>query len=203
MKNSVITLGTILFSSILIAGGVNITKDLESVVVKEEDREIKIERIQDTKHRLTSHFTKTSRECPPYCIQPMNIGQVKTIGELELLEYIQNMQEEDGNMLLIDARTRDWYSEGSIPTSINLPFTMLKENSKYLNKILKLLGAKKIEKKWNFDDVPLMIIFSNGVWDAQATKAIKSLIKMGCPEDKILYYRGGMQSWNILGLTVI
>ena len=203
MKNRVITImGTIIFSSILVAGGVNITKDLESIIIQEDNKDIKIQRIQDTKHRLTSSFTKTSRECPPYCIQPMNIGKVKTIGELELLKYIKDMQEEDSNMLLIDARTRNWYSEGSIPTSINLPFTMLKKDSKYLNKILKLLGAKKIDGEWNFDKVPTMIIFSNGTWDAQATQSIKRLIEMGCSEDKILYYRGGMQSWNILGLTV-
>ena len=202
MKNRVITIGTILFSSILIAGGVNITKDLESIVIKEDNKDIKIQRIQDIKHRLTSSFTKTSRECPPYCIQPMNIGKVQTIGELELLNYIKDMQEEDSNMLLIDARTRNWYSEGSIPTSINLPFTMLKKDSKYLHKILKLLGAKEIDGAWNFDKVPKMIIFSNGIWDAQATQSIKRLVEMGCPEDKILYYRGGMQNWNILGLTV-
>ncbi len=196
-----INLGLLLLSSTLIAGDVNITKNLKSITIKDGDKKIKIERIQDTKHRLTSSFTKTSRECPPYCVQPMNIGKVKTIGELELLKYIKQMQDEDSNMLLIDARTRDWYAGGSIPGSINLPFTMLKKNSRYLPKILKLLGAEKIGTKWDFSRVPKMIIYSNGIWDAQATEAIKSLISLGCPEDKILYYRGGMQNWYILGLT--
>ena len=195
-------IGSILLSTVLVVGGVNITKDLESIVIKEDNKNIKIQRIQDTKHRLTSSFTKTSRECPPFCIQPMNIGKVKTIGEIELLKYIKEMQKDDSDMLLIDARTRDWYREGSIPTTINLPFTMLKKGSKYLKKILKLLGAKEIDGKWNFDKVPTMIIFSNGIWDEQATEEIKTLVSLGCPEDKILYYRGGMQNWNILGLTV-
>jgi len=201
MKNR-IKIGMLFLGSYLVAGGVNITKDLESIVIKDNDKEIKIERIQDTKHRLTSSFSKTSRECPPFCVQPMNIGNTKTIGEIELLKHIKDMQDDDSNMLLIDARTRDWYKEGSIPSAINLPFTMLKKNSKYLDKILKLLGAKKSNGKWNFDKVPTLIIFSNGLWDAQATKEINSLIDLGFPEDKILYYRGGMQSWNILGLTV-
>ena len=200
MKNKILTLLLVNYS--LVAGDVKITKNLDALVVKDNGKEIKIERIQDTKHRLTSSFTKTSRECPPYCIQPMHIGKVETIGELELLQYIKDMQEEESNMLLIDARTRNWYSEGSIPTSINLPFTMLKKDSKYLNKILKLLGAKEIDGKWDFEKVPKMIIFSNGSWDAQATQSIKRLVEMGCSEDKILYYRGGMQNWNILGLTV-
>ena len=198
----VVSIGLIILSGTLIAGNVNITKDLKSITIKDGDKNIKIERNQDTKHRLTSSFTKTSRECPPYCVQPMNIGKVKTIGELELLKYIKQMQNEDSDMLLIDTRTRDWYAGGAIPGSINLPFTMLKKSSKYLPKILKLLGAKKVGNKWDFSRVPKMIIYSNGIWDAQATEAIKSLLALGCPEDKILYYRGGMQNWYILGLTV-
>jgi hypothetical protein len=201
VKSRVIV-GLLLLGSSLIIGDVKITKNLRAIVIQDNDKDIKIERIQDTKHRLTSSFSKTSRECPPFCVQPMNIGRVKTIGELELLKYIKEMQKEDSDMLLIDARTRDWHSQGTIPSAINLPFTMLKKDSKYLNKILKLLGAKKSGGEWNFDKVPKMIIFSNGIWDAQATKAIKSLVAMGCPENKILYYRGGMQNWNILGLTV-
>jgi len=201
MKNNVI-LGLILLSNILIAGDVKITENLDSIVIQEDGKEVKIERIQDVKHRLTSSFSQTSRECPPFCVQPMNIGNVKTIGELELLEYIKEMQKDNSDMLLIDARTRDWSRQGTIPSSVNLPFTMLQNDSKHINKILNILGAKKENGKWNFNKVPTMIIFSNGLWDAQATKAIKSLVELGCPENKILYYRGGMQSWNILGLTI-
>ena len=201
MKNNVM-IGLILLGNILVAGDVKITEELESLIIKEGDKEVKIERIQDVKHRLTSNFSKTSRECPPFCVQPMKIGEVKTIGEIELLSHIKEMQKDDADMLLIDVRTRDWLRNGTIPSATNLPFTMIQKGSKYLNKILNLLGAKEQNGKWNFDKVPTLIIFSNGLWDAQATKAIKSLVELGCPEDKILYYRGGMQSWNILGLTV-
>ena len=202
MKFRSIITPLLLLLSMVSAGEVKITESLDSITVKDNGEEVKIERIQDTKHRLTSNFSKTSRECPPFCIQPMNIGGVKTIGELELLRYIKEMQREDSNMLLIDARTRDWNSEGTIPTSINLPFNMLQKESKYFEKILTLLGATKRDGEWSFKSVPIMIIFSNGIWDEQATKAIKSLLSLGCPEDKILYYRGGMQSWHILGLTI-
>jgi len=201
MRNNVM-IGLLVLGNILVAGDVKITEELESVVIQEGDKEVKIERVQDVKHRLTSNFSKTSRECPPFCVQPMQIGKVKTIGEIELLSHIKEMQKDDADMLLIDVRTRDWLRNGTIPSATNLPFTMIQKGSKYLNKILNLLGAKEQNGKWNFDKVPTMIIFSNGLWDAQATKAIKSLVELGCPEDKILYYRGGMQSWNILGLTV-
>lgn len=200
MKSRILSL--ILLSNILSAGDVKITEDLESIVVQDGDKKIKIERIQDEKHRLASNFSKTSRDCPPYCVQPMNIGDVKTIGEIELLKYIKEMDKDDTNMLLIDARTRDWVRHGTIPTAINLPFTMIEKDSKHLEKILKLLGAKEEDGGWNFDNVPIMIIFSNGIWDAEATKEITSLLELGCPDDKILYYRGGMQNWNILGLTI-
>jgi len=194
-------IGITLYSS-LVMGNVNITKDIASLTIEENGKKIKIERIQDTKHRLVSNFTKTSRECPPYCIQPMNIENTKTIGELELLEYMKEIAKEDSNMLLIDTRTREWYNEGTLPTAINLPFTMLQEKSKHLKKILNLLGAKENDGKWTFNFVPSLILFSNGVWDEEATVAIKSLLKLGYPEDKIIYYRGGLQSWNILGLTL-
>jgi len=58
MKNRV-NIGMLFLGSYLVAGGVNITKDLEAIVIQENDKNIKIERIQDTKHRLTSSFSKT------------------------------------------------------------------------------------------------------------------------------------------------
>lgn len=189
-------------SPYIIAGEVKITKDISSITINEDGKKIEIKRVQDQKHTIHSNFTKTSRECPPFCIQPMYINHVETIGELELLENIKKMQEEDSHILLLDVRTRNWFKEGTIPSATNLPFTMLDKNSKYINKVLKLLGAIKKNDKWNFQAVPTMIIFSNGIWDAQASNAIHSLLSFGCPEDKILYYRGGMQSWNSVGLTV-
>jgi 3-mercaptopyruvate sulfurtransferase SseA len=131
----------------------------------------------------------------------MNIGNVKTLGELEVLEFIKEMKDSN-DKLLIDARTREWYKKGAIPSAINLPFTMLKKDGKYINKILTLLGGKKSGDSWSFDDAQTLLIYSNGAWDEQATLAIKNLVEMGYPEDKLLYYRGGMQMWNLVGLTV-
>ena len=195
-----VTLG-VLLSSTLLVGEVKITEDIASITTKHKGEEVTIERIQDSKHRLDNSFTKTSRECPPFCIQPMNIGKVKTIGELEVLTFIESMKD-DNSLILMDARTREWYKNNTIPGAINLPFTMLKKNGKYINKILTLLGGTKRDEKWSFKNAEMLLIFSNGQWDSQATKAINSLIEIGYPEDKILYYRGGMQTWQILGLTV-
>jgi len=193
-------LGTAIFSNILMAGAVNITKDLESVEVLDKDEKVIIKREQNTRKRLTNNFTKTSRECPPFCIQPMYIDKVKTVGELELLDFVQSLSNES-HTLLLDARTTEWHRASTIPGSVNLPFTMLKKDGKYIDKVLRILGATKDGEAWDFEKVQTLLIYSNGAWDAQATTAIESLIEVGYPEDKILYYRGGMQSWQNLGLT--
>jgi rhodanese-related sulfurtransferase len=200
-KTVLINAMAMLMANQLTAKSVQITEELASISIKDNGKTVQIERIEDTKHRLTSSFSKTSRACPPFCIQPIKIGKVETIGELELLTFLQQMQDESNNMILIDARTKDWTKKGSIPGAINLPFTMLKKESKYINNILKLLGAKKENDEWKFDNVPQLVIFSNGIWDAQATKAIENLISLGYPEEHLKYYRGGMQNWYILGLT--
>ncbi len=202
MKNSItISLGIILTLSGLSAVDIKITKELSSIVAEDKGNNIIIKRVQDPNSKLNSAFTKVKKECPPYCIQPMNIGNVETVGELEVLKFIKDMKESSGS-LLIDARTRAWYKKGTIPTAINLPFSMLDKKGKYFSKILTLLGGKKIGDSWNFDNAQKLLVFSNGVWDEQATIEIKNLIDVGYPEDKLLYYRGGMQMWNAVGLTI-
>ncbi len=77
----------------------------------------------------------------------MYIYNVKPIGEIELLKHLRTLEEE--NILLIDARSREWHKRGTIPTATNLPFTMLKEGNDNLPKVLKLLGAKRDGDKWD------------------------------------------------------
>lgn len=202
-KNIVATIGIalIVISSQVQAVDVKITEELTSITAKHKGSDIVIKRIQNPNTKLNSAFTETSKECPPYCIQPMNIDKVKTLGELEVLKFIKDMEDSNG-LLLIDARTREWHKKGTIPTSINLPFTMLKKDGKYINKILTLLGGTKLGDSWNFDNAQTLLLYSNGAWDEQATIAIKNLLDIGYPADKLRYYRGGMQMWNLVGLTV-
>jgi len=202
-KNIVATMGMVLIlaGNQAVAVDVKITEELTSITAKHKGSSIVIKRIQSPDSKLNSALTETTKECPPFCIQPMNIGTVKTLGELEVLEFIKNMKDSSGS-LLIDARTREWHKKGTIPSAINLPFTMLKKDGKYIDKILTLLGGNHSGSKWSFENAQKLLIFSNGAWDEQATLAIKNLIDMGYPEDKILYYRGGIQMWNSVGLTV-
>lgn len=202
-KNIIATVGISLITlgSQTLAVDVKITEELTSITAKHKGSSVVIKRIQNPDINLNSAFTSTSKECPPYCIQPMNIGSVQTLGELEVLAFIKEMKDSD-DLLLVDARTREWHKKGTIPSAINLPFTMLKKDGKYIGKILALLGGKESGDSWDFSGAETLLIFSNGAWDEQATLAIKNLIDVGYPEDKIRYYRGGMQMWNSVGLTV-
>lgn len=180
---------------------VAISQDLDRLEVKHRGVPVTIKRIQDTEHRLTDDFTKTSRVCPPFCIQPIQIAEgVKTIGELELLD-IMNGSAAQGETLVIDARMPQWFQAETIPTAINVPFTAYAKSGKA---IMKLFKAKdKGDGSHAFDDAFSLVIFCNGPWCDQSHLAIEHLLKLGYPPEKLYYYRGGMQSWKSFGLTTI
>ena len=183
---------------------VNITKDSASVTVEHGGESVKIQRIQNTKNRLTNSYTKTSRPCPPFCIHSMKVAKgVETYGELEVLKFLKT-KVKNSEGLLIDSRMPQWYRNGTIPGALNIPFTLLKsKDNPYLDQILQLLGASKENGKWNFKDAQDLLMFCNGPWCDQSPRAIKSLLKVGYPAKKLFYYRGGMQNWQLLGLTTV
>ncbi len=203
----IISSGLLLLPALSIAKNkIGITEELDSLDIKYAGKTVTIKRIQNPKNKLTNGFAKTSRVCPPFCVQPIEISpEIKTVGEIELLAFLDN-EVKNSKGLLIDARLPDWFEKGTIPGSINIPFSILDgglENDHAL-KILKLLGAIKTkENKWEFKNVQKLLLFCNGLWCGQSHRAIKDLLSMGYPADKLLWYRGGMQSWQLLGLTVV
>jgi rhodanese-related sulfurtransferase len=183
---------------------VNITAEIASVVVHHQGIPVTIERVQDTENRLADDFTKTSRPCPPFCIHPIEAAKgIRTIGELELLAFLQkDVAEERG--LLIDARMPNWYNSETIPGSVNVPFIILTKPSDKRTRILKLMGAKiKESGEVDFANAINLALFCNGPWCDQSPRAIKGLINAGYPPEKIAYYRGGMQAWKSFGLTTV
>ncbi|HIO93292.1 MAG TPA: rhodanese-like domain-containing protein [Leucothrix mucor] len=184
---------------------VGITKDVNSLDITYGGKTVTIERIQNSKNKLTNGFAKTSRACPPFCVQPMEIHEgVKTVGEAELLSFLDE-EVKNGKGLLIDARLPDWFEKGTIPGSINIPFSILDGGleSEHTRRILKLLGATETDSKWDFENAQELLLFCNGLWCGQSPRAIGNLIDMGYPAEKLFWYRGGMQSWLLLGLTVV
>ncbi|MGY3438617.1 MULTISPECIES: rhodanese-like domain-containing protein [unclassified Marinovum] len=161
-----------------------------------------IERIQDNANQLTGEFTKTSRPCPPFCIAPISAAPgVRTVGELEVMEFLDTAVA-PGSGLLLDSRVPEWFAKGSIPGAVNVPFTTLAPANPYRNDILRALGAKGEEGSWDFTDALDLMLFCNGPWCDQAPRAIRDLVAAEYPVEKISYYRGGMQLWLLLGLTV-
>ncbi|MET0044930.1 MAG: rhodanese-like domain-containing protein, partial [Candidatus Thiodiazotropha sp. 6PLUC3] len=132
--------------------------------------------------------------------------EVKTIGEIELIEFMKNELSQDHG-LLIDARTTDWHERGTIPGSINIPYTQLNPDQGAdeitLEDSLSRLGGKLVNEKWDFTQAKLLVLWCNGPWCGQSPTAIKGLLSIGYPHQKLLYYRGGMQLWRIFGLPVV
>jgi len=195
-----------LFASSATAVEVNIKKGLPYVDIDINGKPFRIQRIQDTKHKLTNSYSKTSRPAPPFSIQPFQpIKGIETVSELDVLDFLQNKVSKNQG-ILVDARMPKWNKAGTIPGSTNIPFSILSSKrgkNPYIEKIFSLLGVTKEEGKWNFSNAQMLLIFDNGPWCQQGVRAMTNLIKLGYPKSKMLYYRGGMQYWQILGLTTI
>lgn len=170
---------------------VGITKDIPFVTVETPTGPVTIERIQDPTHELDGDWARTSRPCPDFCIQPITPAEgVTTIGELELIAML-----EDPEAMVIDSRTRNWYEGGSIPGAVNIPYTLIVDE-------LAQLGCEPDFDGWDCTNARRVALFCNGIWCGQSPTAIRNMISEGYPPDRIFYYRGGMQVWRLLGLTV-
>ena len=176
-----------------LADKVGITKDMMSVTVTTPGGAVEIKRNQDPDARLGEPWTKPSRPCPNFCIQPMTPAPgVTTIGELEVLEFLKS-----GEALLVDGRVRPQYEQGTIPGAMSVPYTEAADR-------LGEFGCEVDFDGWICEgEVPSVVLFCNGPWCGQSPTAARRMIEAGFPAEKIYYYRGGMQSWNMLGLTVV
>ncbi|MCB1763728.1 MAG: rhodanese-like domain-containing protein [Gammaproteobacteria bacterium] len=186
---------------------VAITQELGAITVQHGEQKIEIIRNQDTEAMITPDFARTSRPCPPFCAQPIEAGQgVKTIGEIELIRFMQT-QLPEGSGVLVDARTPDWYERGTIPGSINIPHDRLNAqqgaDELTLEESLALLGVKRETERWEFSHAKTALLWCNGPWCGQSPTAIRGMLDLGYPPEKILYYRGGLQLWLIFGLPVV
>ncbi len=188
---------------------VGITPDMTSVSVMHNGKKTSITRNQDQKNTVNPAFAKTSRKCPPFCIQPAVLAPgVETIAEVEMLDYLSKMSAGDASILVIDSRTPDWVKKGTIPGAVNIPWTALNP-AKGADPIsigeimVDKFGVKELEGLWDYSGAKTLVMFCNGMWCGQSPNNIKNLLKFGYPADKIKWYRGGMQDWEILGLSTV
>jgi len=191
------TLGNTL---LLHANIVEITEGVPYVEVKSNGKTYKIERVQTPDTYLTNTFALTSRPSPPFFIEPFSVHKdVETYGELEVLDFISK-----DKGIFIDARLPNWFAKTAIPTAVNLPFKVFLSDSTKRDKALESLGVQKNpNNKWDFSKASTILLYCNGAWCGQSPTAINALMELGYPIDKMKYYRGGMQSWQLLGLTTI
>lgn len=191
------------FGSAVMAQTVAITDSQPDVTVTLNGQQIVITRNQDTDAALIGEFTKTSRPCPAFCIQPMIPATgVTPAGELEVLDFLgQNVANNTG--LLIDARLPDWFGKGAIPGAVNVPFATLSAENPYQSDILRALGAVESADGLDFSSAFKLLIYGNGPWDAQGSRAVQALIAAGYPPALIQNYRGGLEDWLHLGLTTV
>lgn len=187
---------------------VKITPKLNSITVKHQHKTVTIQRNQNTQNRISNNLTLTSRNCPPHCLQPIKIKDIETIGELELLNYLQKINQGDLSFMLVDTRASNMAAEGTIPSSINI----------HGDKLIADRGANPIEieailtqqfavtgtqDSWNFKQAKTLILYCYGIWCGQASQTLNALIELGYPTYKLKWYRGGIQAWESVGLTII
>jgi rhodanese-related sulfurtransferase len=192
-----------------------ITPALTSVEVMHNGEMVAISRSADKGAVIPKVYTTTDRECPPFCIQPISISPgVDTIGELEVLDYLQRIANGDPTVLVVDSRTPDWRVRGTIPGSVNIPWNRINLNiqgsfegqdeAESLNDILhNQFHARKANGTWDFRNAKTLVLFCNGIWCPQSAANIRTLTKLGYPAYKLKWYRGGMQSWVSAGLTTV
>lgn len=157
-----------------------ITPDVYSITVETDDGPFVIER------------TRNDVQLIGGVLQPLvPVPGVHPIGELEVLEALQ-----DPDTLVVDMRTIDWRIKSTIPGSLHIPYTEVALR-------LDELGCVGKEGDWDCRNAKKMVAFCNGPACPQSPIAIKAMYREGYPVDRIYYYRGGMQSWTVMGLSVL
>jgi len=193
---SMIAISTVLAS----ANTVEIAEGLPYVNVEKDGKTYTITRESRPNTYLNNTYALTSRPSPPFFVQPFIVSEgVDTYGELEVLDFVSKKKG-----IFVDARLPNWYTKSAIAGAINIPFKLFLSDSPELTTVLKSFGGKHLKSgKWDFSNAKMILFYCNGAWCGQSPTAIHALIKLGYPKDMMKYYRGGMQSWELLGLTTI
>jgi rhodanese-related sulfurtransferase len=187
---------------------VRITPELGSFQVRHQDETFTVQRNQNPANRIPDYLSLTSRECPPHCVQPIKLEGVETVGELEVIDYLQRIAGGDRSVLVVDTRSREDVAKGTIPGSISV----------FGNELISERGANPIRVEeiltgtfgvggsgddLDFSTAKTLVLFCYGIWCGQGPKTAYALIDLGYPRNKIKWYRGGIQDWESVGLTTV
>lgn len=186
--------------------------DIAPVEVLHNGVTVVIQRHHDKEATLPEEFLKTDRTCPPFCVQPMSAGAgVETVGEREVVAYLGRAAAGEP-VLVVDSRTPEWVLRGTIPGSINVPWDRVAPQQQGTfgdqNDLQTLLtesfGVTQTESgELDFSTAKTLVLFCNGIWCGQSSANIATLLQAGYPPEKLKWYRGGVQDWASVGLTLI
>ena len=138
-------------------------------------------------------------------IQPMSVHpKVETYGEMEVMKFSKQMQHDD-SMMLVDTRAKTWFNYRTIPGAVNISHSNISQAQRFpegFKKALAMLGVKSKGYGYDYENAKTIVLFCNGAWCSQSPEMIKKLITLGYPPEKLKWYRGGMNDWLMLSMTV-
>lgn len=135
---------------------------------------------------------KAEAICPPNCILPIIAADgVATLGAQEVIEFLGN-DVAAGQGIVLDIRLPKAFAAGHLPGAVNVPAMTLAADNPAQAAILQALGAK----------AAVWVVYGDGPQDRDAVQAVQEVVAAGVPTDGLRYFRGGMQEWLTLGLTV-
>jgi rhodanese-related sulfurtransferase len=179
-----------------------ISPGLYSIEVKHKGKIITIKRNQNRKNIISKYYQPTHRgKIQP--MRPFAPHVVETIGALEMINYLKQLEHKKDSIIIIDSRTKAWVKRGTIPGTVNIPFTEFKEDDRAVEIMEEQFDVLNMGSVLNFSNAKTLVMYCNGIWCGQSPTAIKKLLDYGYPASKIKYFRGGMQNWESLGLTVV
>ncbi|QFS81448.1 Rhodanese-like domain protein [Roseivivax sp. THAF40] len=135
--------------------------------------------------------------CPPACLQPMEAAPgVTPMGEAELVAFLAGPAAEMQG-IVVDARSPEDHAQGTLPGAISLPGATLRSDNPYRAELLAALGLAPGRSPEH-----ALVVFGQGPLDPAPVAALRALYEAGYPQEKLHYYRGGLDVWTALGLTV-
>lgn len=195
---------SVISSPVILAEGARkamITPEIYSFTVEHDGEPVEVMRNQNPENKVHELYSTTFRGMPQP-IHPFEPHEIETIGERELVAYMQAAQS-DENVLIVDTRTEGWHYRLTIPGSVNVPFTVMQETETAEDALDDFGAVKNADGSYDYSQAKTLAMFCNGYWCGQTPTLIRALLDKEYPAEKMKYYRGGMQAWTSLGLTTV
>lgn len=181
-----------------------VKRGVASVEVQLDDKTCVIERVNKKGNQVHEMYALTGQGTP----QPMSIATgIETLGEIEFIDYMSQASIDD-SILVLDTRTENWHNWLRIPCTTNVSYKAFGDDrDEALFYLTEMFGViEKDDGSLDFSEAKTLVGYCNGYWCGQTPSMFKraknSLVNLGYPVEKLKYYRGGMQAWVSLGLTV-